>query len=58
MAPPTPTTTPMIIFLSEEETPLLEEPLLSLLSEAVPVLAAGVEVVVITLAMVLPLTVS
>lgn len=58
MAPPTPTTTPMIIFLSDEEIPLLDELFLSLLSEAEAVFAAGVEVVVIRLAMVLPLKVS
>lgn len=50
MAPPTPTTTPMMIFLSEEDTPL-EPELLSALREGA---ATGVEVVVITLAMVDP----
>lgn len=58
MAPPTPTTTPMIIFLSDEEIPLLDELFLSPLSEAEAVFAAGVEVVVIRLATVLPLKVS
>lgn len=53
MAPPTPTTTPMMIFLSEEDTPL-EPELFSPLREGEPVPATGVEVVVITLAMVDP----
>lgn len=50
MAPPTPTTTPMMIFLSEEDTPL-ELELLSLFREGS---ATGVEVVVMTLATVDP----
>ena len=50
MAPPTPTTTPMMIFLSEEDTPL-EPELLSALREGA---ATGAEVVVITLAIVDP----
>lgn len=53
MAPPTPTTTPMMIFLSEEDTPL-EPELLSPLREGELVPATGVEVVVITLAIVDP----
>lgn len=59
IAPPTPTTTPMIIFLSEEDRPLLlPEDELSALRPAVLVAAAGVDVVVTTLAKVLPLMVS
>lgn len=53
MAPPTPTTTPMMIFLSEDDTPL-EPELLSPLREGEPVPPTGVEVVVITLATVDP----
>lgn len=53
MAPPTPTTTPMMIFLSEADTPL-EPELSSPLREGEPVPPTGVEVVVITLATVDP----
>lgn len=56
MAPPTPTTTPMMIFLSEAETPLLELLLLSPLSEGEDV-SVGIEVEVMTWGTVLPLTV-
>lgn len=56
MAPPTPTTTPMMIFLSDSDTPLLLAEL-SPASEG-EVVSAGAEVVVITVGIVLPLTVS
>lgn len=58
MAPPTPTTTPIMIFLSESETPLLDLLLLSSpLSEGEEVSWAGLEVEVITWGTVVPLTV-
>jgi hypothetical protein len=53
MAPPIPTTTPMMIFLSEAETPLELEPL-SPFRDGDVASETGVEVVVMTLATVEP----